>query len=246
VTLHAARPFLIGAAVLLALGIAMYLGRARLRGPLAGVALRIAAARAAVGERRLHAAGQAALALWFAYWAVATLSTLARQAAPLGQDIRIYYRATQLWLHGGDPWTATVHVGAHQFAYAGSPATTIILAPSALLSENQFTALWIALTAACALLIVRRLRLPLWWLLFAPTVEAVWSGNPQVVVLAIYVVLASLGVAAPIFAVLFLGDRSDAVLDGWKAWLTRNNTAMMAVIYLFFGVYLIGKNLGVA
>ena len=34
------------------------------------------------------------------------------------------------------------------------------------------------------------------------------------------------------------------MLDGWKAWLTRNNTAMMAVIFLFFGVYLIGKNLG--
>ena len=70
------------------------------------------------------------------------------------------------------------------------------------------------------------------------------AAGQQVVVLAVYVVLASLGVAAPIFAVLFLGDRSDAVLDGWKAWLTRNNTAMMAVIYLFFGVYLIGKNLG--
>ena len=73
---------------------------------------------------------------------------------------------------------------------------------------------------------------------------AALATGQQVVVLAIYVVLASLGVAAPIFAVLFLGDRSDAVLDGWKAWLTRNNTAMMAVIYLFFGVYLIGKNLG--
>ena len=70
------------------------------------------------------------------------------------------------------------------------------------------------------------------------------AAGQQVVVLAVYVVLASLGVAAPIFAVLFLGDRSDAVLDGWKSWLTRNNTAMMSVIYLFFGVYLIGKNLG--
>jgi len=70
------------------------------------------------------------------------------------------------------------------------------------------------------------------------------AAGQQVVVLAVYVVLASLGVAAPIFAVLFLGDRSDTVLDGWKSWLTRNNTAMMSVIYLFFGVYLIGKNLG--
>ena len=69
-------------------------------------------------------------------------------------------------------------------------------------------------------------------------------AGQQVAVLAVYVVLASLGVAAPIIAVLVLGDRSDTVLDGWKAWLTRNNTAMMSVIYLFFGVYLIGKNLG--
>ena len=74
--------------------------------------------------------------------------------------------------------------------------------------------------------------------------SAALPAGQQVVVLAVYVVLASLGVAAPIFAVLFLGDRSDAVLDGWKSWLTRNNTAMMSVIYLFFGVYLIGKNLG--
>ena len=66
----------------------------------------------------------------------------------------------------------------------------------------------------------------------------------QVVVLAVYVVLACLGVGAPIVAVLVLGDRSDEVLEGWRAWLTRNSAAMMAVIYLFLGVLLIGKNLG--
>ena len=42
---------------------------------------------------------------------------------------------------------------------------------------------------------------------------------------------------------LVLGDRAPAVLEDWKAWLTRNNAAMMAVIFLFFGVFLIGKNL---
>jgi hypothetical protein len=70
------------------------------------------------------------------------------------------------------------------------------------------------------------------------------SGQ-QVIVLAVYVVLASLGVAAPIVAMLVMRDRSGPVLDGWKAWLTQNNAAMLAVIYLFLGVYLIGKNLGV-
>ena len=63
-------------------------------------------------------------------------------------------------------------------------------------------------------------------------------------VLAVYIFLSSVGVAAPIFSMLVLGDRADAVLHGWKTWLTRNNAAMMAVLYLFFGVILIGKNLG--
>ena len=66
----------------------------------------------------------------------------------------------------------------------------------------------------------------------------------QVLTVTIYVVLASLGVAAPIITMLVLGDRAPAVLEDWKGWLTRNNAAMMAVIFLFFGVFLIGKNLG--
>ena len=70
------------------------------------------------------------------------------------------------------------------------------------------------------------------------------GAGQQVGVLAIYTVLASVGVAAPIVAMLVLGDRADTVLDGWKAWLIRNNAAMMSVIFLFFGVFLIGKNLG--
>ncbi len=195
-TLHAARPFLIAAVVLVVLGVVAYLGRARLRGPLAEAARLLASVRSSIGEARLHTAGQVALALWFAYWAADTISTLARQKAPFGQDIRIYYRATQLWLHGSDPWAASVQVGSHAFSYAGSPATTIILAPSALLSEGQFTALWIALSTVCAVWIVRRLGLPIWWLLFAPTVEAIWSGNPQVVVLAL--LLAGSGRLGPI------------------------------------------------
>ncbi len=69
------------------------------------------------------------------------------------------------------------------------------------------------------------------------------SASDQVVAVVVYVVLASLGVAAPIVAVLVLGDRAPTVLDGWNAWLTRNSTAMMAVIFLFLGVLLIGKNL---
>jgi len=146
---------------------------------------RARAARDRVGRDRLRIVGKAALASWFAGLTYGRIRQYLRSEVPLGQDIRIYYRAVQLWLHGGNPWSAAIVVGTHArvFSYAGSPATTILLAPSALLSEDQFTALWLALTAMSAVAIVRWLRLPLWWILFPPTVEALYSGNPQIVVL---------------------------------------------------------------
>jgi threonine/homoserine/homoserine lactone efflux protein len=67
-----------------------------------------------------------------------------------------------------------------------------------------------------------------------PVVQQFW-------ILAIYTVVVSLGVATPIVTAVALGDRSDAVLRGWKEWLERNNSTVMAVIYLFFGVILLGK-----
>ena len=68
--------------------------------------------------------------------------------------------------------------------------------------------------------------------------------GPSVGVIAVYTVIASLGVATPIVAMQFLGERADDVLTGWQSWLDRNNTAMMAVLYLVFGVILVGKGIG--
>ncbi len=68
-------------------------------------------------------------------------------------------------------------------------------------------------------------------------------AGQQIVVLAIYTILVSLGVAAPIVTAVALGDRSESVLTAWKDWLDRNNGTVMAVIYLFFGVILVGKGI---
>jgi threonine/homoserine/homoserine lactone efflux protein len=65
----------------------------------------------------------------------------------------------------------------------------------------------------------------------------------QVGVIAIYTLIASIGVASPIVAALALGDRSGSILSGWREWLDRNNGTVMAVIYLFFGVILLGKGI---
>jgi hypothetical protein len=104
---------------------------------------------------------------------------------PIGLDARIYYRGVANWLAGIDPWRADVVFNHHTFSYAGTPATTVLLAPAGLISEDAFVVLALALTAAAALWIVRRLDLSLWWLLFPPVSEVLFSANPQVVVLGL-------------------------------------------------------------
>lgn len=179
--------------------------------------VRLRAIRERVGEDRLRILGQIALAAWFAAQTFMRIAMFVHDKVPIGQDVEIYYRGVQEWLQGRDPWAAQVVVPPnHVFSYAGSPATTVLLAPSALLSEGQFTVLWLALSAVSAVAIVRWLKLPMWWLLFPPTVEAMYSGNPQLVVLMLLlagagragVVWDSIAVVLKVYAVIpLLGER---------------------------------------
>jgi threonine/homoserine/homoserine lactone efflux protein len=68
-------------------------------------------------------------------------------------------------------------------------------------------------------------------------------AGQQTLIIVIYTVLVSLGVAAPIVTALVLGDRSERVLTTWRDWLDRNNGTVMAVVYLFFGVIVLGKGI---
>jgi hypothetical protein len=61
--------------------------------------------------------------------------------------------------------------------------------------------------------------------------------------LVVFVVLASITIAGPVLYYLIGGDRAQSRLDDLKAWLMQNNTAVMAVLLLVFGVVLIGKGL---
>jgi len=67
------------------------------------------------------------------------------------------------------------------------------------------------------------------------------SIGAQIAAVAAYVAVAVLGVAAPIVTMLVLGDRAPAVLDGWRTWLGQNNATVMSVLFLIFGVVVIGK-----
>ena len=51
------------------------------------------------------------------------------------------------------------------------------------------------------------------------------------------------GVAAPLVVTLAMGEKAQAILDSWKAWLGQNNAVVMTVLFLIFAVVLIGKGI---
>jgi threonine/homoserine/homoserine lactone efflux protein len=72
-------------------------------------------------------------------------------------------------------------------------------------------------------------------------------GDEQAVVLVLFALVASIGVAAPVVISFAMGDRSAAILDRLRIWMARNNPVIIAVVLLVIGVKLIGDALpGVA
>ena len=112
------------------------------------------------------------LAVWFGVISAMRLQVLITGRP--GFDAELYLAATRAWLAGADPW---ITIESQRFA--APPPTLIPLAPIAILPETVGIALLIALSIAGAVATVRLLRLPWWWILFPPFLDAAWNGNPQ-------------------------------------------------------------------
>ena len=69
------------------------------------------------------------------------------------------------------------------------------------------------------------------------------STGDAIVALVVFVVLASAATAAAIIVFLVGGDRTTDMLNGWKDWLSTHNSAVMAVLLLVFGVFLLSQGI---
>lgn len=69
------------------------------------------------------------------------------------------------------------------------------------------------------------------------------STTDALVATAVFVVLGSVTIAAPVLYALIGGARARASLDSARAWLGVHNGAVMAALFLVFGVDLIAKGL---
>ncbi len=78
------------------------------------------------------------------------------------------------------------------------------------------------------------------------SVAIVQTGAPtgdKFVALAVFVLIGTVGVAAPMAVYFAMGERAGAVLDSMKTWLAAHNQAMMAILLLLIGAKLIGDGL---
>ena len=74
-------------------------------------------------------------------------------------------------------------------------------------------------------------------------VELGLSTTDALVSLIVYVVVGTLTIAGPVVYYLVGGDRAKSALDSTKQWLMVHNAAVTTVVFLIFGVKLIGDGL---
>lgn len=66
----------------------------------------------------------------------------------------------------------------------------------------------------------------------------------QIASLAIFVLIATLGLLAPL-GVFLLGERAKTTLGNWKDWAAQHNVAVMAVLFFVLGLKLLGDGIAI-
>jgi hypothetical protein len=98
-------------------------------------------------------------------------------------DTHIYFRATEAWIAGGNPWT----IDYRGVPFAGIPPTLLINVPLLPLGEGVAIGVWIVANTTSIVYLIRRLQLPLWILVMLPVFEGWLAGSPDLTLAALAV-----------------------------------------------------------
>ena len=66
------------------------------------------------------------------------------------------------------------------------------------------------------------------------------SGGQQAVAYAVFTLIGTLGIGAPVAIYFVMGERATRILSGLKDWMGQHNAVIMSVLCLIIGVKLIG------
>ena len=70
--------------------------------------------------------------------------------------------------------------------------------------------------------------------------QASLTTGGEAATLAIFVLIGTLGVAAPVALFFVLGDRSREILEGLRGWLAANSAVIVAILLIVIGVVILG------
>jgi hypothetical protein len=85
-------------------------------------------------------------------------------------------------------------------------------------------------------------------LTFSAVVKITGSGlssGEEIATLAVFVVIASLTVAAPVLLNLVLGSKAEGTLTVMKDWLVGNNNTVMTVLFVVLGAKVLGDGIAI-
>ena len=136
------------------------------------------------------------LPIWFTAFAIRTFATFAA-ADHLGIDVEIYRHAAEVALAGGNPWTTELG----RVPFVAPPPTLLPYLPLALIPLPAATVIFMTACVAGAVWAIRRLGLPIWWILFPPLFDALIVGNPDALVLPLLVARGPIAGLAVVFKV---------------------------------------------
>jgi threonine/homoserine/homoserine lactone efflux protein len=69
------------------------------------------------------------------------------------------------------------------------------------------------------------------------------EAGQETIALAIFILIGTVGVGAPVILYFVLGERSRKPLDELKSWMAANNVVIMAVLTLVIGAKLAGDGI---
>jgi hypothetical protein len=155
---------------------------------------RVLATRGATGSfATLRALSDRLLPFWFLGWTLYRVQGLGWNGAGwdlsfVGRDFWIYRNAALALLAGADPWAASFPWNGISWHFAAPPTAAQLFVPFAVMADWIALPVFVCLCVLAAWAGLRRLGLPVWWLLFPPMTEGLLAANPQILLFGLILV----------------------------------------------------------
>ena len=161
----------------------------------------------------------------------AELNRYVPEPANLFSDARLYFEATQTWISGGNPWAVTSAGG---IAFGAPPPALLLSVPLLPFGPDAARGFWAVADIVGWIVVIRRLGLGPWWLLFPPFLEAWFPGSPDPALAGLVLV------GGAWFTSLVKPYSIPAILaDGrWRSVLVAAGLGVASLVVLPWGLFI--------